>query len=238
MPLKTPHPANYGSPDDIDRQLAEIRQRENPQPESDRFAPDLSAQTIRLIKIGLSTLCALSITGGLLALGYANTDFDPSGTAYVIPLDLHKERAYIVEADKTLTMIYEYDVQFEEDARNYTTDVYASGRINEFSQSLLDESNRLARLTSVPDKFKEYHQRLINFCINMRTFIQNISARQNQEDFADFIQNGLRDYEDRLNTLQTLRDQIDADLYRNVQPEHTLQFDLNNKDGDDSHVLQ
>lgn len=201
----------------IEDQLQQIRQSQSP-PVLQESKP---VQTRRK-KWMMWTVVVCSVLSLFLGYGWANTDYDENGNAYILPLELHFEREYVLQSDQVLDCIEARHKQFCQDAKGLQEQpVYAGARLETYSNELLEKSNTLARNTRVPEKYKTYHDALINFCLNLRTFIQNLQENStgSVEAYTEFVQSGLQDYQDRLQALEDLRAQIGLDVYRNVYPD-------------------
>ena len=156
------------------------------------------------------------VAGGLC--GYANTDFDENGIAYVVPLEIHYERRYVKESDKVLEECIEIANSIESDGISLINNfVYLSTKLSSESASLSRDTTELSRFIGVPTSMEAYHAALLNFSIKTQKFIQTLLDNYTHQDYRLFLDKGVSDLKSELRTLLNLRNQIDREIFRNME---------------------
>lgn len=153
----------------------------------------------------------------LLGWGGYNTDFDENGKAYVVPLELLPERAYIRKADKLLNVILSMDKTFDEDTYYLPTD-YSNmySKLTKVKKSLNESTNELSRYVNVPEDYQGYHTNLINFSLSIQDCIDNLIKNREATDYEDYREEVFAEYLQDLNSIKKQRKEIETELFRNI----------------------
>lgn len=153
----------------------------------------------------------------LLGWGGYNTDFDENGKAYVVPLELLPERAYIRKADKLLNVILSMDKTFDEDTYYLPTD-YSNmySKLTKVKKSLNESTNELSRYVNVPEDYQGYHTNLINFSLSIQDCINNLIKNREATDYEDYREEVFAEYLQDLNSIKKQRKEIETELFRNI----------------------
>ena len=153
----------------------------------------------------------------LLGWGWYNTDFDKDGNAYVVPLELLPNRAYIRKADKVLNEILSMDKSFDEDTYYLPTD-YSSmySKLTKEKNELNDVTNELSRYVNVPEDYEGYQTDLINFSLSIQDCIENLIKNREATDYEDYREEVYSEYLQDLNSIKKQRKEIETELFSNV----------------------
>jgi len=153
----------------------------------------------------------------LLAIGAVNTDYDDEGTAYFIPLEIHYERRYVRQSDIVLNHCLEIANTIDNDASLLINNfVYLSTKLSNEQKTLKDTTTELSRFVGVPTSMEGYHTALLNFSIKTQEFIQTLLSNYTHPDYDLFKEKGITDLKNELSTLLILREQIDTEIFRNM----------------------
>lgn len=173
-------------------------------------------------KIVVPTLILAIISLGVI--GYMNTDFDNNGNAYIVPLEIHYERAYTKEADELLSLILEINKTIDTNSSQLPSNfVTISAELNEEMTELKAKTTDFSKYVGVPTKFESYHSQLINFSLSTQTFINTLIENYNDANYEAFRQSGLSDYYNSLEKVKQARTDIDNIIFRNMEVDNELE---------------
>ena len=163
------------------------------------------------------TIAVIISLVSLTAWGGYNTDFDKNGKAYVVPLELLPERAYIRKADKLLNVILSMDKTFDEDTYYLPTD-YSNmySKLTKVKKTLNESTNDLSRYVNVPEDYQGYHSDLINFSLSIQDCIDNLIKNREATDYEDYREEVFAEYLQDLNSIKKQRKEIETELFINV----------------------
>lgn len=175
------------------------------------------------VKWTIGIVACLGLVVGIFFAGWMNTDMDENGNAYLVGLDIRQERDYIAQADDLLGVILTYDEGLENLLLNMNDSyVENAAALTEWIAVYQGSVNTLSRYTDVPSAYQPYHQQIINFTLNLITFLQNAQSSINQSTYSTFVSSGLEDYRSSLSNLKESRLEIEQDLYRNMTNQQAL----------------
>lgn len=169
-------------------------------------------------KIAIITSIALAFC--IAVLGVFNTDFDSKGNAYIIPLDIHYEREYVVKSD----VVYDYLMALEKKlpdqldtiANNY---VSVAATVKDEYDALKTKTDSLSRYTNVPKTLTSYHSALLNLSISTEDYLSNLQtyySTYSASDYASWSQSGYSDFSNKLAEIHLLRIQVNEMIFRNM----------------------
>lgn len=169
------------------------------------------------VKILLVVIIIIASIIGLGFLGYVNTDIDGKGNTYIIPLEIRYERQYVLVSDQLLNLMLTMDKTLEDDLQNLPNNsVEVSAKLNQDLKQLQSATNRVSRYVGVPTKFDTYNDLLINFSLNLQTFLNNALSNYNDSGYADFVAKGIADYKASFEEVKQTRLDVDEEVFRNV----------------------
>lgn len=168
---------------------------------------------------------------GLGVFGYFNTDFDSHGQTYIIPMDIRYERKYVLKSDQLLNLLLTIDATLEEDAKSLPENpVEITTKLNTTLEQLEKATNDLSKYVGVPTKFSTYHKTLINFSLNLQSFIENLMNKYSTDTYSEFMLAGLADYESSFEQVKQERIEMDTIVFRNMGDASTLETDNQEED--------
>ena len=154
---------------------------------------------------------------GFMGWGYWNTDFDSNGQAYVVSLEIHKERKYISESDEVLQTLVDIHQMLPKQSEQLPKDyLKIANQMQSELNILKEQTNKFSKYVNVPDKFANYHSSLINFSIKTQNFINKLLNNYSDPNYENFRKKGIEDYNTMYKNIEIARKDIDKVVFRNV----------------------
>ena len=167
-------------------------------------------------KIWIIVISVVLTIASLGVIGYINTDFDDTGAAYVIPLDIHYKRKYAQMSDNVLDYINEINDGLQSNISDLPNNyLLVSDEMTKQVDTLKTRTNELSRYTSIPKDFKSYHSSLLNFSLLTQEFLTNLINNYSNDNYDEFAYNGMNDFRSYLSEMNSLRVQMDSVLFSN-----------------------